>query len=111
MAVELKRTLAGVVVPDTEIVRKALEYAGKIYEPYLFNHVMRSWLFAASLAKIQNIDHDEEVVALGTLLHDVTLNTSFRDRAASRSKGPILRDASRWKPGWSASGRNLSGIV
>lgn len=78
MAVELKRTLAGVVVPDTETVRKALEYAGKIYEPYLFNHVIRSWLFAASLAKIQDIDHDEEVVALSTLLHDVTLNTSFR---------------------------------
>jgi hypothetical protein len=75
---ERKRILAGVVVPDTELVRKALEYAGKVYEPYLFNHVMRSWLFAVSLAKIQTVDHDEEVVAVGTLLHDVTLNTSFR---------------------------------
>lgn len=78
MSIDRKRILAGVVVPDTEIVRKALEHAGKVYEPYLFNHVMRSWLFAVSLGRIQNIDHDEEVVALGTLLHDVTLSTSFR---------------------------------
>jgi hypothetical protein len=78
MSIDRKRILAGVAVPDTKIVRKALEYAEKVYEPYLFNHVMRSWLFAVSLARIQNVDHDEEVVALGTLLHDVTLNASFR---------------------------------
>jgi hypothetical protein len=78
MDIRAKRILAGVVVPDTDIVRKALEYAGNFYEPYLFNHVMRSWLFAVSLAKEQNIDHDEEVVALGTLLHDVTLHPNFR---------------------------------
>ena len=48
MSIDRKRILAGVVVPDTEIVRKALEHAGKVYEPYLFNHVMRSWLFAVS---------------------------------------------------------------
>lgn len=73
-----KRILAGVVVPDTELVRRAIEYAERVYEPYLFNHVVRSWLFAVTLARIQDIKYDSEVVALGTLLHDVTLNTSFR---------------------------------
>ncbi|CAH0340856.1 HD domain-containing protein [Rhizobium sp. CECT 9324] len=73
-----KRVLAGVVVPDTELVRAALDYAQCVYEPYLLNHVIRSWLFATSLASIQNVEHDSEVVALGTLLHDITLNTSFR---------------------------------
>ncbi len=73
-----RRILAGVVVPDTEIVRNALLYAKQVYEPYLYNHVVRSWLFAASLARIRNVEHDGEVVALGTLLHDVTLSTSFR---------------------------------
>ncbi|WP_105423562.1 hypothetical protein [Neorhizobium sp. T25_27] len=72
------RILAGVAVPDTEIVREALRYSRSIYEPYLLNHVVRSWLFAISLASIQNIEHDSEVIALGTLLHDVTLNNSFR---------------------------------
>ncbi|WP_457584839.1 hypothetical protein [Ensifer canadensis] len=73
-----ERILAGVVVPDTELVRGAFEYAQHVYEPYLLNHVIRSWLFAVSLASVQNVEHDSEVVALGTLLHDVTLNRSFR---------------------------------
>lgn len=73
-----RQTIASVVVPDTELIRKALDYAKTIYEPYLYNHVLRSWLFAATLANMKNVQHDGEVLAVGTLLHDVTLNTSFR---------------------------------
>jgi hypothetical protein len=69
--------VAGVSVPDTPLVQKALEYARRESEPYLFNHVVRSWLFAARLGQIQNIDHDAEVVAVGTLLHDIMLNERF----------------------------------
>src|SRR4029077_8990528 len=45
--------------------------------PYLFNHVVRSWVFAARLGELQRIVHDAEVVAVGTLLHDITLNERF----------------------------------
>src|SRR5262245_36087284 len=62
--------LAGVSVPDTELVASALAYARRACEPYLFNHVVRSWLFAARLGQIRKLEHDEEVVAVGTLLHD-----------------------------------------
>jgi hypothetical protein len=41
-----RRALAGVDVPDTPLVRRAIDYAHASSEPYLFNHVMRSWLFA-----------------------------------------------------------------
>jgi hypothetical protein len=34
-------------------------------------------LFAVRIGQIRNIDHDGEVVALGTLLHDITLNERF----------------------------------
>ena len=44
------RTLAGIVVPDTPLVSRAIEYARKSTEPYLFNHSMRSWLFAVAIA-------------------------------------------------------------
>lgn len=73
-----KQTIASVVVPDTELIRKTLSYAKTIYETYLYNHVLRSWLFAATLANMKDVQHDGEVLAVGTLLHDVTLNTSFR---------------------------------
>src|SRR5215470_12484601 len=71
------RNLAGIVVPDTPLVASAIEYARENCEPYLFNHVVRSWLFAARVGQIRGIEHDAEVVALGTLLHDITLNERF----------------------------------
>jgi hypothetical protein len=38
---------------------------------------MRSWLFAARIAQLKGNEHDAEVVAVGTLLHDITLNARF----------------------------------
>ena len=72
-----KRVRAGVEVPDTELIDRATEYARQKCEPYLFNHVMRSWLFAVRLAQLKGIPHDAEVMAVGTLLHDVTLNENY----------------------------------
>ena len=37
--------LAGIKVADTRLVRDAVELARTSLEPYLLNHVMRSWLF------------------------------------------------------------------
>ena len=71
------RMLAGISVPDTPLINRTIEYARQKCEPYLFNHVVRSWLFAARIGQLQNTEHDAEVVAVGTLLHDITLNESF----------------------------------
>ena len=71
------RQLAGIAVPDTLLVDEAMDYARKACEPYLFNHVVRSWLFAAKIGELQKIEHDGEVLAVGTLLHDITLNNRF----------------------------------
>ena len=71
------RVLAGIEVPATPIVEQATDYARRACESYLFNHVMRSWLFAARIAQLKNIEHDAEVLAVGTLLHDITLNERF----------------------------------
>ena len=72
------RLLAGVSVPDTPLVAGAIEYAREHSEPYLFNHVMRSWLFAVTLAQLKKqIAHDAEVLAVTTLLHDLGLAKAF----------------------------------
>jgi hypothetical protein len=76
-ALPATRVLAGVVVPDTPLVAKAVEYARENSEPYLFNHVMRSWLFAAALAQLRQAPHDGEVLAVATLLHDLGLAKAF----------------------------------
>jgi len=71
------RLLAGVSVPDTPLITKAIEYAREHSEPYLFNHVMRSWLFAVSLAQLKQTAHDSEVLAVTTILHDLGLAEAF----------------------------------
>jgi hypothetical protein len=71
------RLLAETPIPATQIVERAIEFARQKCEPYLFNHVMRSWLFAVRIGEIKRIEHDPEVVALATLLHDLTLNENF----------------------------------
>jgi hypothetical protein len=70
------RLVAGISVPDSPLITEVLEYAQKLYEPYLFNHAVRSWLFAAKIGQSKGIDCDLEVVAVGTILHDIGLSAA-----------------------------------
>jgi hypothetical protein len=74
--VELQAAAAGVSLPDSPLITEVIEYAQKVYEPYLFNHAMRSWLFAAKIGQAKGIDCDLEVVASGTILHDIGLSAA-----------------------------------
>jgi hypothetical protein len=70
------RLVAGVSVPDTQLVAAAIEYTQQISEPYLFNHAMRSWLFAEAIGRVKGLAYDREIVAIGTILHDIGLTAS-----------------------------------
>ena len=70
------RLIAGVSVPDGSLITAVIEYAQRLSEPYLFNHAMRSWLFAEAIGRIKGIDYDREVVAIGTILHDIGLTAN-----------------------------------
>ena len=72
------RVLAGVSVPDMPLISRAIEFARERSEPYLFNHVMRSWLFAALIAQRKQTAHDSEVLAVTTILHDLGLAEAFK---------------------------------
>lgn len=71
------RLLAGVWLPDSAVISRAIDYAREHSAPYLFNHVMRSWLFAESMAQLNHVAHDAEVLAVATLLHDLGLSDQF----------------------------------
>ena len=73
----ITESFAGVSVPESSLIDRAIQYAREKCEPYLFNHVMRSWLFAVRFGQRRGVAHDAEVVAVGTLLHDITLNERF----------------------------------
>ena len=80
------QVIADVVVPATPPVLHAIEYAREHCEPYLFNHVMRSWLFAVLVAQRQGTVHDAQVLAMGQRLCDV-----FGRRAEPDHQGDAVR--------------------
>jgi len=60
-------------LPDTPAVRDAYAHAEAGSQPWLFNHVMRSWLYGAKLAQRRGLAPDAELVAVAVLLHDLGL--------------------------------------
>ncbi len=71
------RMIAGIVVPDTPLIARAVKYAHEQYEPYLFNHAMRSWLFTIAISRAHSTTHDAEVVAVASVLHPMGLSVAL----------------------------------
>ena len=69
--------LAGIKVVDTPLVRDAMELAKSSSESYLFNHVMRSWLFGVLMAEGAKPAPDPELVAVSAILHDLGLTDRY----------------------------------
>jgi len=69
--------LAGIKLIDTSLVHDAVELARSSSEPYLFNHVMRSWLFGVLIAERAKAALDPELFAVSTILHDLGLTERF----------------------------------
>jgi HD domain len=63
----------GLTLPDSATVADAYVRPQEESEPWLFNHVVRSWLFGAQLAQRRKIAPDDELVAVASLLHDLGL--------------------------------------
>ncbi|KAK4215575.1 hypothetical protein QBC37DRAFT_418877 [Rhypophila decipiens] len=68
------RTIAGVSVLDTPLIRAAQTYASDHGSPFVYKHIMRSWLFGALVLKHNttlSATVDREVHAVAALLHDL----------------------------------------
>jgi hypothetical protein len=68
---------AGIKVPDTILVRDAIDLSRSESEPFLHNHVMRSWLFGVLLSEGAERAPDPELLAVATILHDLGLTRRY----------------------------------
>ncbi len=68
---------AGIKVPDTVLVRDAIDLSRSASEPFLFNHAMRSWLFSLLLSEGAERAPDPELLAVATILHDLGLTDRY----------------------------------
>jgi len=69
--------LAGIKVVDTQLVRDSTDLARSLSEPYIFNHVMRSWLFGVLIAADAKPAPDPELLAVSAILHDLGLTDRY----------------------------------
>src|SRR6202163_953951 len=69
--------LVGIKVPDTVLIRDAIDLSRGASEPFLFNHVMRSWLFGVLLSESAERAPDPELLAVATILHDLGLTDRY----------------------------------
>jgi hypothetical protein len=66
------------LLPDeTAAVRGAREVARRYSSESLFNHSVRSYLWAASLGRSEGLDFDAELLYVAALLHDLGLVDAF----------------------------------
>ncbi len=60
-------------LPDSRIVEDAYVRACQASEPWLFHHVVRSWLYSVKLGQARSLLPDRELLAVAVLLHDLGL--------------------------------------
>lgn len=69
--------LSGLAAPNSPLIDRAIAYSRQQYDPCLFNHVIRSWLFAVRIARTRRAQVDDEVIAISVLMHDLGLTPAF----------------------------------
>lgn len=60
-------------LPDSQLAREAEERLRELSSPALYGHCLRTWAFAALFAQRDRTEHDEELLYLACLLHDLGL--------------------------------------
>src|ERR1700723_3012724 len=100
---------AGIKVPDTALVRDAMDLSRSLLEPFLFNHVMRSWLFGIVLAESAAIVPDAELLAVAAILHDLGLTERYNGENRFEGDGANAAPQFFKKTGGSAPQTQLLG--
>ena len=65
--------LPRVEFPDSKLCKAATVYAEKVSAPFLFNHAMRSAVYAEFFGQQQGMKYDRELLYVSTILHDLGL--------------------------------------
>lgn len=66
--------------PDSALSLLAEERARRLSAPALYAHCLRTWAFAVLFAQRDRVAHDEELLYLACVLHDLGLTTAHDQR-------------------------------
>jgi hypothetical protein len=71
------KSIAGIQVPDSPLAREATQIAQAAEPVEIFNHSLRTFLFAELIAKMKKIEHDAEIVYVASILHDTGMSPRY----------------------------------
>jgi hypothetical protein len=74
----LRRTIAGVAIPDSALAREATEFVQDASTQLLFDHSRRVFLWASMQAEHLSLGYDAELLYVGAMFHDVGLLVGHR---------------------------------
>jgi HD domain len=74
----MAETIAGIMVPDTALVRAATALVAEAADENLFNHSRRVFLWGMLQTQALSREVDPELVYVGGMFHDLGLTTKFR---------------------------------
>jgi hypothetical protein len=76
----------GTPPPDTRLCREASELVRRTSPPALLGHVLRCWLWADLIGRLDGVSADPETLYLACLLHDVALTDAHRPTPADPAR-------------------------
>jgi UTP:GlnB (protein PII) uridylyltransferase len=78
MKINNPKTVAGITLPDSTIARQATELLLEHGTEFLYNHSIRSFIFAALNGQQKQITHDAELLFVSAVFHDLGLTPHYR---------------------------------
>ena len=78
MSITAADSIAGIVIPDTTLVREITAFIRKAEDDLLFNHSRRVFLFGALQGRRRGLQPDLELLYAGAMFHDVGLTAHYR---------------------------------
>lgn len=71
-------SIAGVVIPDTPLVREVTDFIRDAEDDLLFDHSRRVFLFGALQGRRRGLAPDLELLYVGAMFHDIGLTERYR---------------------------------
>ncbi|MGD9987874.1 HD domain-containing protein [Pseudonocardia sp.] len=76
----MPETIAGIDIPDTDLVRQATDLVRAAADDTLFHHSRRVFLWGSLKAAARGLQVDPELAYVGALFHDLGLTDTYRTR-------------------------------
>ncbi|WP_099039681.1 HD domain-containing protein [Mycobacterium neglectum] len=73
----MSEEIAGIVIPDTELVREATELVRDVADDLLFNHSRRVYLWGSLQGSRRGLVPDPELFYVGAMFHDLGLTEKY----------------------------------